>query len=189
MRTGHHELLCGVCGNKQTRPHFDRAACAFRFEDVPRRLVLDYKFNTHIWMVEDFTDFLEGALRSRMNPDLVDVVLPMPSTAFHDADRGYNQSEILAKSIARRIGRMYAADVIERKGAPKRQAGLSAEERMENAKGTFAVQKKELVRGRTVLIVDDVLTTGATLSECALALKKEALAWRVWVLTLARALM
>lgn len=69
----------------------------------------------------------------------------------------------------------------------RRQSGLGNEERWENARDSFLVDRKELVEGRTILLVDDIVTTGATLSECAKALK-EAGAWRVWALVLARRL-
>ncbi|MBR7180447.1 MAG: ComF family protein, partial [Kiritimatiellae bacterium] len=74
---------------------------------------------------------------------------------------------------------------VARTGRPKRQSGLGGSERRENVKGSFAVLRPGFVRGRTLLVVDDVMTTGSTLSECARALK-EAGAAKVFALTLAR---
>jgi ComF family protein len=109
----------------------------------------------------------------------------MPATVVHRLLRGYNQCDALAKNLARRIGRKYLSNVVRRSGFPRRQSGLDADERRENAKGTFRVIRPEAVRGRTLLVVDDVLTTGSTLSECALTLKASG-AERVWCVTLAK---
>ena len=180
------DYLCEDCSGS-SRPLFDRAASAFRFEGKAREMLLGFKFNRRLWLRDDFVDWLEAALRARFDDAAIDLVLPMPTTLFHRADRGYNQCVYLAKPLARRINRLYRANVLRRTGHPRRQSDLTEEERRENAKDTFAVRHPEFVRGRTVLVVDDVMTTGATLSECARTLK-DAGAWRVWCLTLARSI-
>lgn len=181
------EYLCEDCSRRATRPHFDRAASAVRFEDKAREMLLAYKFNRHLWLKDDFVDWLEAAARARFPLAAVDIVLPMPITAFHRIDRGYNQSAYLARTLAQRIDRRYAANVIARKGRPARQSELDEAARWENAKDSFVVRRPGWVRGRTVLVIDDVMTTGATLSECAKALKAAGAA-QVWCLTLARSI-
>ena len=178
------ELLCEECAGPAS-PHFDRAACAMHFDGFARQMVLDYKFNGHIWLRDDFVDFLEAAARSRFKVPDVDLVLPMPLTFVHRFDRGYDQCDMLARGLAARIDRAFCGTALRRTGNPRRQAGLSEEMRRENVKGTFRVARPELVAGRTLLVVDDVMTTGATFSECARALKAAG-AWRVWVVALAR---
>ena len=76
---------------------------------------------------------------------------------------------------------------MRRRGSPRRQSGLSEDDRRANAVGSFSVMRPSRVVGRTVLVVDDIMTTGATLSECAAELKRAG-ASRVWGLTLARSL-
>lgn len=164
---------------------FDRAGCAIRYEAEAREAVNRYKSHGALWLRDDFCDWLEAAARARFDADAVDAVLPVPSTAWHRMDRGYNQCAYLARGVADRIGRRCEEGVLRRCGRPRRQAGLSESERRENAKGTFAARRPERVRGRTLLVVDDIMTTGSTLSDCARALK-EAGAWRVWCLALAR---
>lgn len=175
---------CSECTGANA-PHFDAAASAVRFEGAARRMLLDFKYNRHFWMMDDVADWLEGALRARLSPSAVDAVLPVPSSPLHRLDRGYNQCEFFARAVARRIGRKFIADAAIRTGDPLRQAGLDEETRRENAKGTFAVPRPEAIRGRTVLAIDDIITTGSTLSEFARELKKAG-AWRVWCLTLAQ---
>ena len=163
------EYLCEEC--ERHPPAYDRAACALRFEGRARDMLLDFKFNRHIWLTEDFTDWLEAAVRARFDVSAIDVVLPMPTTLFHRWDRGYNQAELLSSALAKRLDRRHDGRVLSRKGKPKRQSSLSESDRRENVKGTFAVRRPEWIRGRTVLLVDDILTTGSTMSAAAAALK------------------
>ncbi len=183
---GHEgEYLCLDC--ERNKPFFDRAASAFRFEGAARELLLGYKFNAHLWLKDDLSDWLEACIRAHFAAPSVDLILPMPLTLFHRIDRGYNQSAYLAEEVARRIGRKCRDDILKRTGRPKRQAGLDEEERRQNVKGTIAVRRPEFVRGRTILLIDDVMTTGSTLSEAARVLKLAG-AWRIWCATLARSI-
>ena len=179
------EFLCEDC--RVHRPAFDRVASAARFESEARDLVSAFKFNGKLWLRDDLVDWLEGVLRARFRVEGIDVVLPMPSTAFHLWNRGYNQCAMLARPLARRIGRPCPRFVMRRKGHPRRQSGLVEEDRRANAVGSFSVMRPSRVAGRTVLVVDDIMTTGATLSECAAELKRAGAA-RVWGVTLARSL-
>ena len=163
----------------------DDAASAVRFECETREMVNGFKFRDRIWLRDDFVDWMEAAARSRFDVASIDAVVAIPTTLSHRINRGYNQSALLAAALARRLDRVFLTRALARIGHPKRQSSLAEEERAENVKGTFAVREPSLVRGRTILLVDDIMTTGSTLSECAKTLKAAG-AWRVWSVTLAR---
>jgi ComF family protein len=110
---------------------------------------------------------------------------PFHCTGVKRWPRGFNQSELLARAIARRYG-MPISPVLRRVRATAVQAGLSHSARRANVEGAFRVRRGVSLEGRRVLLVDDVMTTGATASACARALK-QAGARYVAVLTLARA--
>lgn len=177
------EFVCDEC--IRTKPHFDVAVQAVKFEGKARELVIDFKFNDAIYLKNDFADWMEGALRARLDVSAVDAVVPVPLTRKGFFRRGYNQSEILAREIALKIDRK-CVRALARKGSPRTQSSLDAASRAENVKGTFAVVKPSRVRGRIILLIDDIMTTGSTLSECASVLK-ECGAAEVWCLTLASA--
>ncbi len=176
------EFVCEECARHH--PAFDMGGSAVRFEGVARRILIDYKYNRHLWMLNDLVDWLESMARVRFPVDEIDLVLSIPLSLFHQMDRGYNQSSLIAKELAKRLDRTFREGILGRRGHPRRQARLNEKERRENVRGTFRVRKPQFVRGRTILVVDDVMTTGATLSACAEELKKAG-ADRVFCLTIA----
>lgn len=121
------------------------------------------------------------------------LIIPVPLHPSRWRERGFNQSEVLAVGLARALARQAAGaaprvakDCLRRKRATAPQTGLSVSARRENLRGAFEVVKPDAVRGRRIVLVDDVMTTGATLSTCARALKHAGAA-QVMGLTLARA--
>jgi ComF family protein len=121
------------------------------------------------------------------------LVIPVPLHPARRRERGFNQSELLVLGLARALGKQRAGAApqvaracLYRKRATSPQTGLSVAARRENLRGAFAVMKPEAVRGRGIVLVDDVMTTGATLSACARALKLAGAA-QVMGMALARA--
>lgn len=114
-----------------------------------------------------------------------DVIVPMPMHWRRRWSRGFNQADLLARVLSRRIGVRVCGAVRRVKATPP-QAGLTAAKRRANMSAAFAVRLPESVRGKRVLLIDDVFTTGATAGACARALKRAGAA-HVAVLTVARA--
>ena len=178
-----HEFTCTVCRDRP--PSFDAARSAGRFGGVLREMLHQFKYNGATWLCEDLVDLLQGCLLAHYAVEEVDAVVSVPLHRQKQRDRGYNQAALLATTLARRLARPCVTDVLARVRATPTQTRLHAEQRRRNVRQAFAVRAPEWVRGRTVLLVDDVMTTGATLSEAAATLK-HAGAWRVWAATVAR---
>ena len=119
------------------------------------------------------------------------LVIPVPLHARKLRQRGFNQSELITRAAlkVKSAGEQLtlAPAVLERRRETRSQIGLTRHQRRENMRGAFAVTKAEEVRGREILLVDDVFTTGTTVSECARMLRRAG-ATRVWVATVARTL-
>lgn len=115
-----------------------------------------------------------------------DLVLPVPLHKKRLRERGFNQSVVLARRVARTLGVAIDVSVLTRTRQTCSQVGLGREERRRNVAGAFALGRPDILRGRSVLLVDDVMTTGATVMECSRVLGRAGAV--VAVVTLARAL-
>lgn len=181
------EALCAGCLVR--RPRYHRARAALVYDDRSRRIVLPFKHG-------DRTDIARacGGWMARAGADLLasaDLVAPVPLHWRRLFMRRYNQAMLLARIVVRTAARgralRLAPDLLRRQRWTGSQAGLVATERRRNVREAFDVHPKwrPEIAGRTVLLVDDVLTTGATVEACARALQRAGVP-RVDVLTLAR---
>lgn len=177
------DLACGRCLAEP--PLFARARAVFVYDTVARELVSDLKYRDRL---EGRASF--GAWLARVGGEFVakaDLIVPVPLHYLRLVRRRYNQAAILAGALARASGRRLGVDVLRRTRSTPSQTGLNAEARARNVRGAFAVRAKwaSSAKGAQIVLVDDVLTTGATANACTRALLKAG-ASEVSVLTLAR---
>ncbi len=111
-------------------------------------------------------------LRSEIAKWNIDYILPVPLHRVKKAIRGYNQSYYISKGINGVLRASLRKDLLKRKKVTSSQTQLSAKERLENVKGAFVVRSEKRIKGKNILLVDDVITTGATIKECAEAINK-----------------
>jgi ComF family protein len=161
---------------------YDAAYSFGEYTGALRRLIHLLKYHGVKALKEPFGRWLAQSLPL---DERVDLVVPVPLHWWRRYRRGFNQSEVLGQEIARRTGLLCSSQALRRTVSTPPQARMSARQRRRNVASAFTVPDSALVRGRTILLVDDVLTTGATLGACAKALKKAG-ARRVVALTLAR---
>ncbi len=156
-------------------------------EGIIRTRIHQFKFEARTEWVPPLVELLEIAYAgSGLAPP--ELVLPVPLHPKRLKERGFNQSGLLAGELARKIGVPVSFDVIVRKNRTLPQTRLNRKERLKNVRGAFELSGAQGVRGRRVLLVDDVFTTGTTLSECARTLKKKGGASEVHAVTVTRAL-
>lgn len=179
-----HDFTCDSC--RDLKPAFEFARAGLRYAEPAATLLKDFKFRGALWLREDLTDILEATVRAKLEWQAIDAVFPVPLYFMRRVKRGYNQSAILARCLAARLNRRFDASSLVRNRDTEHQTRLSGKDaRLKNIESAFSVRRPEFVRGRTILLVDDVMTTGATLNECAKPLV-EAGASRVWCATVAR---
>lgn len=178
-----HAFVCSRC--RQAPPAFDCARVAGHFQGPLRHLTHHLKYSHAFWLAEDLAALIHGCVLAHFDAAAVDVVVPIPLHRKRARERGYNQAALLAHHVAQRLDRPCVPLALARVRDTGTQTRLSSAKRSLNVKGAFAVRTPGWVAGRTVLLVDDVMTTGATLSEAARALKQNK-AWRVWAVAVAR---
>lgn len=174
--------LCEPCATEP--PAWDRAVAALRYEGLARRLILRFKHGDRTEASALMATWMATAARSIAGPETL--VLPVPLHRWRLLARGYNQAALLAQNLARELSADYAPHLLQRARATVSQQGLDAAARQRNITAqAFAIPRPDRVAGRSVLLVDDVLTTGATLNACAMVLHAAGAA-RVDVAVLAR---
>lgn len=173
--------LCAGCIDME--PDFDRARAAVTYNDASRSLVLALKYGDKLHAVKTFTPWL-----MRAGAELIacsDVIVPVPLHPRRLWQRRFNQSALIAEALAKETKKTYLPDSLQRKKYTVPQKGLSRAERDRNVKSAFTVPRKEDIKNKKILLIDDVMTSGATLNACARALKRGGAAG-VSVLTIAR---
>lgn len=182
-RCGAQRWARGVCrGCRRLSSALSSVRAPFTYQGAARSAVLALKFRSGRYLAPLMGEFLRETLRVR--PVQVDVVVPVPLASARLRQRGFNQAELLARQVAAAVGGVVMANALERKARPPQQT-LTAAERRNNLTGAFACPSPRAVFARRVLLVDDVVTTGATLSACADTLA-DAGARRVSALAFAR---
>ncbi len=187
---------CGVplpdggasCFNCRARPprHITAIRSCVAYEGLSRDLLKRFKYGNR-----DFLDRFLGRLLTagyEIHHKLLrecDAIVPVPLHPLRRLFRGYNQAELLARVLSAHLGKPVIAHALRRTAYSRPQFHLNREERYENLKNVFSSNKHIDLKNRTILLVDDICTTGATLSYCAAALRRAG-AEKVFGLTVAR---
>ncbi len=168
---------CGACLRRP--PAFGSAAAALMYDYPVDRLVQSFKFGRSLAAGDVLAAELAAALASRRTMTRPDVAVPVPLHALRRAQRGFNQSEWLGRRVARRLGIPLRTGLLHRVRRTRAQSGLARADRSRNLRGAF---RSRGVEGLRIALVDDVLTTGTTLDECARTLRAAGAAEiEVWV--------
>jgi len=174
-------IVCPSCWHRQTE--LDGIRSLFSFDAVIRKAIHQLKYRNLRAIVPCLAELLADYLRSNPLPGEALVSVPLHPRRLRE--RGYNQSSLLARELAKRIELLVFEDCLIRVKQARPQArATDVEERRRNVAHAF-VCREEKVEGKQIILIDDVCTSGATLESCAAALKSKG-AVSVWGLTLAR---
>lgn len=195
------EIYCPVCQKKlnhntvcfecQKKTSLDGFFSASTYENnLLKKAVKTLKYHYVTELSQALSHLLIKYLKN-LNPEITKpilktgpLIIPIPLHKKRLRERGFNQSELLGQGIATAFGFKYQARILERKIYTAPQAELSRKERLNNIKDCFKLKENFKLKGQTVILIDDVFTTGATMQETAKVLKKAG-AKKVWGLTVA----
>ncbi len=171
--------ICGRC--LKNPPHYDATLAAFRYDFPVDKLIQSFKYAHRLAVGRYFGERLAGLARSCD----ADLIIPLPLHMQRLRERGFNQALELARPVGKACAWPIAADLCSRARNTPAQAGLPWRERGKNMRGAFRCNGD--LSGKRIALVDDVMTTGASLDECARTLKLHG-ATEVTLLVVARAL-
>lgn len=180
------DALCAPC--LERRPVFAEARAAVTYDDLPRRILMRFKYGGRPHLAR-----MMGRHIRLVAPDWLDepdvVLVPVPLARWRLWRRGYNQAGLIAGAVSRHSAATVLLGGLVRHRATKSSGGLSRKQRFANVRGAFRVTDRALpqIAGKPVILIDDVMTTGATTEACSIALLKAGAA-SVRVLTWARTL-
>ena len=174
-------IICAHCGRKTIAPEsycstckeklvaLDKCRSAFVYDGEIAKLIKKAKFGGKRYILEIFSSYLSNCyFKHYFNSDVI-VYVPMTKKALRK--RGYNQSQILAQLVSDKVG-VPTVDCIEKIKDTKRQATLDRAQRLKNLEGAFKITSRSMIKDKSVLIIDDVTTTGSTAEVIAERLKR-----------------
>ena len=164
-----HSFVCDKCPKRKW--HFTRARSVFCYSDSAVELVLKLKYNSEGDVAKFVAPLLAEAVKEY---DIkADVIIPVPLAPKRAQERGYNQAGLIAAELSKIIEVPVVDGFLVRVKHTKAQKKMTLKERQENLKGAFEIKPPySTIKGKRVLLVDDVLTTGTTVDECARVLKR-----------------
>ena len=176
------DRLCGLCLTGHY--HFDLARALVRYQPPITTIISSFKYHGQTTSLKSF-QAIQQQLPGLTQLNQPDLIIPVPLHLKRLQQRGFNQALLLARAFYQNQHQLIDFRVLERHRYTEPQTGLSGKVRRKNLKNAFRVKDEEIVKGKRVVLVDDVFTTGTTVNECAKVLKKAG-AKEVLVLTMAR---
>ena len=191
-------LLCKKCElmlDKQAKFVVEKNKCCdknfmehlyiFKYEGIIRKIIIDYKFNDKSYLYRTFVKFLLKNQKMFKILQTYDTIVPVPISKKRQKERGYNQSYLIAREIAKYTDLKLENNCLFKTKNIIEQSKLNKEDRLKNIKGVYEIKNYQKLKNKKVILLDDIYTTGSTVDECCKILKK-AKPRKMGVLTIAK---
>ncbi len=179
------EKADGICRHCSTiRCYATGTTAPFIYMDLVKQAAVRFKKERYIRYAKTFSLYIAEIVTCDFKNIDFDFVVSVPPRKKSFADEHYDQAQALARAVALRLGIPYLSNALIQSGRLKKQSSLSYNDRVKNVKDKFVVKKTDTVKNKTILLIDDICTSGATINECSKALK-HAGAYRIYAATLA----
>jgi len=160
--------VCGSCYSN--KPSYDLARSLFKFNEYSKKIIHKFKYHDKTIFAGSFAKLLCNRYGEEIKD--LDLIVPVPMNRFKRLLRMYNPAQVLAVEIAKIVDKTVKADILVKSKWTKAQTFLSKRQRKNNISGSIKFNTKHNIMGKKVLLIDDVITTGVTMNECAKILRK-----------------
>ena len=193
---GKNTYLCKKCEDKLKKEavfgkdqykerFFENHFYIFNYSGIIRNLLLNYKFNEKSYLYEGFVNFFNKYKKTYLQFDFYDIIVPVPISKKRLKYRGYNQSLLFAKEVAKTLNVNLEKNILVKRVNNKAQSTLNKEQRKKNVQNVYKLKNNKDIRNKKILLIDDIFTTGETANECSKILKLAG-AEKIDVLTIAK---
>ncbi len=180
-RSGISHLCMDCIKNKN---EFILSRSVFEYSGLIAELIIRFKFKDNVNLTSMFVYEMERLYNKDFKQSGIEALIPVPLFIKRLKQRTYNQSQLLTQELSKRIGIPYRINVLEKIKNTPPQSGLKGLERIDNVKGAYKIKDTANLKGKNVLLIDDVITTGSTIRACVSALKRSGIK-RVYVMSIA----
>lgn len=177
------QRYCKACDPRRGHDHL-RMTAAYRYEGLAKQSLLRFKKERYQSYATTYAEYMHGMVLYDFPDVEFDMIVSVPPRLERIRKIGYDQAEDLGRAVGKRLDIPYKGRVLAQKEQREKQSSLSAEERLANVRGNFRVKRGDVIQEKTILLVDDICTTGATLRECAKTLYRSG-AGRIYCVTAA----
>lgn len=157
----------------------------FKYDTIIRNLILDYKFHEKPYLYRCFSTFLKKYKKNYIQNEIYDIILPVPISKKREKSRGYNQSLLIARELAKENEIKIETNIIKKIKNNVPQSTLNKIGREQNAENVYKIVNRKEAINKKILLIDDIFTTGSTVNECSRILKLGG-ATKIDVLTIAK---
>ena len=180
-----HHANFNIDKNLDKEKYFDEHLYIFQYEGIIRRIILKYKFQDKSYLYKTFVNFLLKNKNLFEILEKYDTIIPVPISKKRKKERGYNQSYLLAREIAKYTNLKCESHCLFKVKNVIEQSILSKEERIKNIQGVYELKNEQRLKDKKLLLLDDIYTTGSTANECCRILK-EAKPINIGIFTIAK---
>lgn len=191
--------VCGICGEKinerytctkclnileyyqgrhlsfeSCETYYDELICLYPYKGILKSKMLQLKFYRHTYLAKTFGDIVAYTITKRKIK--ADYIIPVPISQKRLRERGFNQTELMAKTISQLTNINMKSKILNKTKDNLKQSMVELNQRSKNVSQVYEIKKNNEIKGRTVILIDDIYTTGATMNECAKILKKNGVA-------------
>ena len=170
---------------KDKSKYFDYYFCALKYKDIVRDRIISFKFGDKSYLYKTFTKIIINNKKVYRFIKKYDIIIPVPMYKNKLSVRGYNQSALGARKIAKETKIIFGKSILAKIKDTKKQSTLTKEDRVNNIKDAFYIRNSNIIKGKNIILFDDIYTTGSTVNECSKVIK-EAGAKSVFVITIAK---
>lgn len=180
-----HENKSGICRHCSTvKIHSTQITSAFVYIDPAKQAAVRFKKERYLGYAKTFAVYITEMVKYDFKNVAFDFVVSVPPRKKAFTEEHYDQAQALARAVALRLGIPYLPNALAQSGRLRKQSTLSYNDRIKNVKDKFVVKKADAVKNKTILLIDDICTSGATINECSKMLKAAG-AYRVYAATFA----